>query len=199
VWAGIPSSPNKSLGGLTIGGRYYGAVFGATLAGRIWQSTMNAALAGVPAEAFSGVIDRSYSVGVQHTVPDTSGLTTSIAETVLRQAGFAPVLSSSPVQSTLPAGQVARTSPGAGSSAATGATVTIYVSGGPHAPPGPTPHPTTTVKPTKNPPQGSPTPTPSSSPTTEPSDTPTPEPTETPTDGGGGLMGSHHHRPGSAP
>jgi membrane peptidoglycan carboxypeptidase len=179
VWAGIPSSPNKSLGGMTIGGRYYGAVFGATLAGRIWQSTMNAALKGVPAEPFDGA-DRYYAIGVKHTVPDVGGLPVSIAETELRQEGFSPQLSGTPVQSTVAVGQVARTSPAAGSQAAAGATVVMYVSGGRHAEPGP--HPTQTVKPThSSKPTESPTPssTPTSSPTTEPT------PTESPTDGGG--------------
>ncbi|HVT20578.1 MAG TPA: transglycosylase domain-containing protein [Mycobacteriales bacterium] len=180
VWAGIPSSPNKSLGGLTIGGRYYGAVFGATLAGRIWQSTMNAALSGVPAEPLSGA-DRSYSVGVQHAVPNVAGLSVSTAESVLRQSGFSPSVSRTPVQSNVSAGLVARTSPGAGASAPVGSGITIYVSGGSHAPSGPKPQPTTTV-PHSPPPDNTPTPTPSSS-EPGPTDTPSAEPTETPTDG----------------
>ncbi|HWC36153.1 MAG TPA: penicillin-binding protein [Mycobacteriales bacterium] len=178
VWAGIPSSPNKSLGGLTIGGRYYGAVFGATLAGRIWQATMNRALAGVPAAPFSGP-DQYYTIGVTHTVPDVSGLPASLAESELRQAGFDPQLSSSPVQSTVPVGEVARTSPGAGAQVAAAATVTMYISGGPHAPAGPTSQPTTTVRPTNKPPKGTPTPTPPPSQTP----TPSPSPSETPSNG----------------
>jgi membrane peptidoglycan carboxypeptidase len=183
VWAGIPSSPNKSLGGLTIGGRYYGAVFGATLAGRIWQSTMNAALKGVPAEPFGGV-DRYYAIGVKHMVPDVGGLSVGIAETELRQEGFSPTLSGTPVQSSLPIGQVARTSPAAGSQAAAGATVVMYVSGGSHAPPGP--HPTQTVRATQ-----SSKPTPSSTPTSTPTTTATTEPTPTVSSSdAGGVFGA---------
>ncbi|HVV77418.1 MAG TPA: penicillin-binding protein [Mycobacteriales bacterium] len=180
VWAGIPSSPNKSLGGLTIGGRYYGEVFGATLAGRIWQSTMNGALAGVPAAPFSGA-DQYYTVGVKKAVPDVSGLPVGLAESELRSSGFSPVLSSSPVQSSVPLGEVARTYPAAGSQVGTGATVTIYLSGGAHAPAGPGEHPTTTARPTQKPPDTTPTPTATSSetPSTEPT------PTDSPTDGGG--------------
>jgi membrane peptidoglycan carboxypeptidase len=179
VWAGIPSSPNKSLGGLTIGGRYYGAVYGATLAGRIWQSTMNAALKGVPPKPFD-VPDRSYSAGIAHQVPNVSGLTIGIAEAELEQAGFHVQVSGTPVQSSERAGLVARTSPGAGANAAVGATVVIYVSGGGQAAPGP--EPTHSVKPSHSP-------KPTSSPTTEPTATSSsstdPTPTESPSDGGG--------------
>ncbi len=167
VWAGIPSSPNKSLGGLTIGGRYYGAVFGATLAGRIWQATMNAALRGVPAVAFSGP-DRFYSVGVRQTVPDVIGLPVSIAESQLRGDGFNPVLGHA-IDSTVPIGEVAGTSPGPGTQASEGTTITIYVSDGRH--PHPSSSPITTVSPTPKS-SGSTTPSPSSTPA--PSDTPTP-------------------------
>jgi membrane peptidoglycan carboxypeptidase len=190
VWAGIPSSPNKTLGGLTIGGRYYGAVFGATLAGRIWQATMNAALKGVPPEPFGGP-DRYYSVGVQHAVPNVAGLTVSIAETELEQAGFNAQLSGTPVQSSVRAGLVARTSPGSGAQAAVGTTVVIYVSGGSHAPPGP--RPTITVGPTKS---STPTPTATASSAPTQSTTTEPTPTESPSGGGGVLaqQGAHRRR-----
>lgn len=168
VWAGIPSSPNKSLGGLTIGGRFYGQVFGATLAGRIWQATMNAALRGVPPVAFSG-LDRYYFVGVRHAVPDVIGLSVRAAEAELRQDGFNPVLGGA-TDSSVPVGDVASTSPGAGAQAGTGTTVTVYVSNGQQGPP--TSQPTTTVSPTA-PGSGSPSPGPSGTPTTSPSATPT--------------------------
>ncbi|GAA0424290.1 carboxypeptidase [Acrocarpospora corrugata] len=41
------------LNNVTIGGRYYGAVFGATVPGPIWRDTMIAALKGVPATPFT--------------------------------------------------------------------------------------------------------------------------------------------------
>ncbi|MEO3812718.1 transglycosylase domain-containing protein [Sphaerisporangium sp. B11E5] len=43
------------LNGVTIGGRYYGAVFGATIPGPIWRDTMLAALKGVPATPFTAM------------------------------------------------------------------------------------------------------------------------------------------------
>ncbi|MGJ6967611.1 transglycosylase domain-containing protein [Streptosporangium sp. G11] len=46
------------LNGVTIGGRYYGAVFGATIPGPIWKDTMVAALRGVKATPFTP-IDRA--------------------------------------------------------------------------------------------------------------------------------------------
>ncbi|MGN6472998.1 MAG: penicillin-binding protein [Mycobacteriales bacterium] len=171
VWAGIPSSPNKSLGGLTIGGRYYGQVFGATLAGRIWQATMNAALRGVPPVAFSGP-DRYYFVGVQHAVPDVIGLSVGAAESELRQDGFNPVLGGA-IDSSVPLGAVASTSPGAGAEAGTGTTVAVYVSNGHQGPP--TSQPTTTVTPTPRG-SGSPSPGPSQTPTSSPSATPSESP-----------------------
>jgi membrane peptidoglycan carboxypeptidase len=186
VWAGIPANPNKSLGGLVIGGRYYGVVYGATLAGKIWQSTMNAALRGVPAVPFAGA-DRYYYTGIKHTVPDVSGLSIGNAQAELREEGFNPAVSTTPVQSDVPVGAVARTSPGAGSSVTAGSTVTIYVSGGAHAAPGPKPHPTTTVKESPTPPKHTPSPTASS--TAEPTGSMTPEPTGTPTDGSAGGDG----------
>ncbi len=43
------------LNGVTIGGRYYGAVFGATVPGPIWKDTMIAALKGVKATSFTPI------------------------------------------------------------------------------------------------------------------------------------------------
>jgi membrane peptidoglycan carboxypeptidase len=40
------------LNGVTIGGRYYGAVFGNSVPGPIWKDTMTAALRGVPPTPF---------------------------------------------------------------------------------------------------------------------------------------------------
>jgi membrane peptidoglycan carboxypeptidase len=48
-------SQEHKLTGVTIGGRYYGAVAGATLPGPIWKDTMIGALAGVPPTSFSPI------------------------------------------------------------------------------------------------------------------------------------------------
>ena len=53
-------SQRHKLTGVTIGGRYYGAVAGATLPGPIWKDTMVGALAGVPPTSFTP-IDRPGS------------------------------------------------------------------------------------------------------------------------------------------
>jgi membrane peptidoglycan carboxypeptidase len=41
------------LRGVTIGGRYYGEVFGATISGQIWKATMLKALAGIEPSSFT--------------------------------------------------------------------------------------------------------------------------------------------------
>ncbi|MFE3453933.1 transglycosylase domain-containing protein [Nonomuraea sp. NPDC059194] len=48
-------SRDHKLTGVTIGGRYYGAVAGATLPGPIWKETMIGALRGVPPTSFPAV------------------------------------------------------------------------------------------------------------------------------------------------
>jgi membrane peptidoglycan carboxypeptidase len=161
VWAGIPSNPHESLGYKTIGGRSYGAVFGATLAGKIWQASMNAALQGEPVEQFTGP-SSYYSIGVTTPVPDVSGDLPGDAAAILRQDGFTPIVDPGEVASTVAAGRVARTSPGAGAGASAGATVRIFISNG-KAP-----------KPTAPPKSSGPTSTPSTQPTTPPPSTPPP-------------------------
>jgi membrane peptidoglycan carboxypeptidase len=134
VWAGIPSSPHTSLGYKTIGGRSYGAVFGATLAGHIWQLTMNAALQGVPVEQFTGP-SSYYEIGITTAVPNVAGQSPGNAVAVLTQAGFHPQLVPGTVHSAEKLGTVARTSPPAGASASTGATIKVYISDGTPPPP----------------------------------------------------------------
>jgi beta-lactam-binding protein with PASTA domain len=63
------------------------------------------------------------------TVPSLYGLSTQAAAAALRQAGFSPVVGPT-VDSANTAGTVAYLSPGSGSQAPTGTTVTIYVSDG---------------------------------------------------------------------
>ncbi len=56
VSIGDPRGAQKhKLIGVTIGGRYYGAVAGATLPGPIWKDTMIGALKGVPPTSFTPV------------------------------------------------------------------------------------------------------------------------------------------------
>ncbi|PZG24630.1 penicillin-binding protein [Spongiactinospora gelatinilytica] len=46
---------NHKLNGVTIGGKYYGSVFGATIPGPIWKDTMMAALKGTPKTSFEPI------------------------------------------------------------------------------------------------------------------------------------------------
>ncbi|WP_311922220.1 transglycosylase domain-containing protein [Microbispora sp. H10836] len=56
VSVGDPRGAQKyKLNGVTIGGRYYGSVFGASIPGPIWKDTMLRALRGVPAAEFTPI------------------------------------------------------------------------------------------------------------------------------------------------
>jgi membrane peptidoglycan carboxypeptidase len=164
VWVGNPHRPNSSLSFTTIGGRRYGYVYGATIGGPIWRDTMRAALVGVPVVPLPQA-DRSYVFGKSTTVPDVAGLAAFDAKSVLQQAGFTVAVSSKYVESLLPAGTVAYTSPPAGSSAPQGSTIVLYISNGlpPPAPTQPAPGPSST---------------PSTAPSSSPS-SPAPQPTRT--------------------
>jgi membrane peptidoglycan carboxypeptidase len=165
VWVGNPHRPTSSLAGLTIGGRHYGHVFGADIGGPIWRDTLKAALVGVPVQPLPAA-DHKYVTGQTSSVPDVSGLSAYDAKIALQQAGFSPVQSGTYVESLLPAGTVAYTTPGAGSSVPQGSTVVLHVSNG--LPP-PTPAPAQ-----------SPSPAPSSQPSTPPSSSPSSAPSPAP-------------------
>ncbi|TKK86564.1 penicillin-binding protein [Herbidospora galbida] len=50
------------LNNVTIGGRWYGSVFGATVPGPIWKATMTAALEGIPATPFTPINQSRFGV-----------------------------------------------------------------------------------------------------------------------------------------
>jgi membrane peptidoglycan carboxypeptidase len=158
VWVGNPSRPHTSLNFLSIGGRTYPRVFGATIAGPIWRDTFTAALTGVPVIPLPKP-DPQYIHGLTVPVPDVAGLSVVDATAALRQAGFETVVSPKQINSDLPAGTVAKTSPSG--QAPQGSVITILVSNG-------------------HPPVASPSPTrsPSHAPSTSPSATPAPRPTK---------------------
>src|SRR5437660_8305997 len=141
VWVGNPHRPNDSLDGVPIGGRTYSPVFGATIGGPIWRDTMQSALVGVPVQPLP-LADPKYLYGQTTTVPDVSGLSISDARATLQQDGFQPVVGSQ-VDSLLPAGTVAYTSPPAGSGAPHGSVIVLRISNG-VAPPAPRPSVTPT-------------------------------------------------------
>jgi membrane peptidoglycan carboxypeptidase len=174
VWVGDPKrSTTRTLNGLTIGGRYYGQVFGATIAGPIWRDTLEAALKGEPIIPLPPP-DPSFVNGVTKPVPDVSGLAPRDALDVLKAAGFHGVLAGGSVPSLFPAGTVAFTSPPGGGGAPPGGTITMYLSNG--KPPKPSHSPAPSSSPKPKPTKGSPKPQPP--PTSSPSCNP---------------HGHHHH------
>jgi membrane peptidoglycan carboxypeptidase len=156
VWVGSPTHPHSSLNHLSIGGRRYAPVFGATIAGPIWRDTFVAALKGVPVLPLPKP-DPKFIRGLTVRIPDVTGLSVKDATAALKQAGFQVVVSPKQVNSDLPAGTVAKTSPFG--QAPQGSVVTIFVSNG-HPPPAPKPSPSPT--PTQAPPP-SPSPKPTKS------------------------------------
>lgn len=176
VSVGHPAETQKTLDGVTLGGRTYGQVFGATIAGPIWRATFEQALQGVPVESLPGAISSVYLHGQPSAIPDVSGLPPSAAESQLRGAGFSPVLSSVAVNSLVPAGTVDHTSPGAGYQATPGTTVTIYLSNG-QKPPPPPPAGSTSAQPSTTAPAS---PTQSSTPPPPPAHSHTPHPGKPP-------------------
>ncbi len=188
VSVGHPESPRESLDGVSLGGRTYGAVFGATIAGPIWRDSFEHALQGMPVEPLPTALNPKYVHGPQTAVPDVSGLLPAAAEDKLRAAGFNPTVDPTRVPSLLPAGTVDSTSPAAGSQASTGTTVVLHISNGQP------PKPTHSSSPPKQSPSAKPTPTksspapPSSSPPSS-SSPPVPPPAHAPP----GHRKHHHH------
>ena len=155
VWVGNPRRPHSSLNHLLIGGRRYAPVFGATIAGPIWRDTFEAALKDVPVLPLPKP-DPKFVRGLQIPVPDVAGLSVADAKAALEKAGFQTTVDPKQVDSDLPAGTVARTSPTG--QAPPGSTITIFVSNG-------------------HPPAPKPTGSPTSQPSTSPSPSPSPKPT----------------------
>ncbi|WP_052423652.1 transglycosylase domain-containing protein [Nonomuraea candida] len=65
-------SQRHKLTGVTIGGRYYGAVQGASIPGPIWKDTMVSALRGVPATRFTPIDSARFEGCGEHCRPQTS-------------------------------------------------------------------------------------------------------------------------------
>lgn len=123
------------LAGQSIGGVYISSVSGSGFAGPMWADAMHAIQGNLKYQDF--VKPSSSDVaGVLTTVPSTSGMSVSSAHSALESAGFNAV-DGGTVASASPAGTVAYTSPGAGSSAPSGSAITIYESTGTPPPPPP--------------------------------------------------------------
>lgn len=137
VWVGDPTirktkrCPNgcrKVLPRRTIGGQYYGNVYGATLAAPIWRDVMVVAQKGLPRVDWQRPpLSMTKGSGVR--VPDVRGRPIAEAFSILRNAGFEVTLGR-PVDSKYPAGFIAETSPSGGQVIASGGSIIIYPSTG---------------------------------------------------------------------
>jgi membrane peptidoglycan carboxypeptidase len=134
VWIGDPEPTKdgvpKSMTNITINKHHYGQVFGATISAPIWKSIMTTALKGQKIEKFdkpNGTVTKSVAVSV----PDVTGKSVNDAKNELKGAGFKTVkVNNGLTPSDVPAGNVASTSPSAGSSADPGTEIDINISAG---------------------------------------------------------------------
>jgi membrane peptidoglycan carboxypeptidase len=96
------------------------------------------ALQGLPVKQFRAPTSL-LARGIQVNVPDVVGDSVGGARGQLQNRGFNVRVESKPIDSTQPAGRVAKTDPSGGSTTSKGSIVTVYVSSG--KPPAPTPAP----------------------------------------------------------
>ncbi|MGH3509259.1 MAG: penicillin-binding protein [Nocardioidaceae bacterium] len=118
----------QTLNGHTVGGVYIYGAHGSTNAGPIWGEAMKAIQQYLPNENFVPP-DPLAIAGKSSGIPSLYGMSPAAAANILQKAGFIPVIGAT-VDSSAAAGTVAYTSPGAGTQAPPGTTVTIYVSNG---------------------------------------------------------------------
>jgi membrane peptidoglycan carboxypeptidase len=121
-----------TLNGQTVGGQYVGTAHGSTTAGPMWADAMRAIQDLLPNEDFVRPIKTQAAPDLT-IVPNVVGMSVKDARTTLEGLGFAVDVVGK-VPSDLPAGLVAQTSPGAGSTMYTGSTISLYSSSGPTAP-----------------------------------------------------------------
>ena len=128
----------RTLNGQTVGGVYISGAHGSTNAGPIWGDAMKVVEQFLPDKGFHAPDPRTIE-GQSAVVPSLYGYDPQEAAQILRQNGFNPVIGPT-VDSANTIGAVAYLSPGSGSSAQTGTTVTIYLSdGSPYVAPQPSP------------------------------------------------------------
>lgn len=117
-----------TLNGQVIGGSYVAEAFGSTNAGPMWGDAMKAIAPTLPDEDFRDPSGTAIN-GVLIDVPSVSGMSIEQAQQTLTDAGFTPSIGGY-VNSEAPAGTVAYSSPGAGTSLSSGDTVVLYPSTG---------------------------------------------------------------------
>jgi len=124
----------KSLSGRKIGGRQYGGVYGAVIAAPIWSDIMKVAVRGTDMSDWDDPPPRMLrATGVP--VPVVKGRPILEAKSILEGAGFS-VQFGRPVDSDLPIGTVAESTPSGGTLTTPGDTVIIYPSTGRGGEPG---------------------------------------------------------------
>lgn len=123
-----------TLNGQTVGGSYISSAAGSTTAGPMWGDAMQVIQAWLPDDTFVPPTAQDIA-GVVTGIPVTGGMSIETARATLESAGFLVEVSTTAVNSTYPAGLVAYTVPGGGTSAASGTTLTIYPSNGIPPPP----------------------------------------------------------------
>jgi len=155
-------APVTSLKGQIIGGKLDYSIHGSTTAGPIWKAAMEGALEGQPAPNFVAP-DKATIEGKKTDIPNVTGYSIASATTVLKAAGFTVAVGNT-VDSSYPAGVIARQSQFG--SSGVGTTVYIYPSTGtpyvapPPPPPKATPSPPPPGPPGKTKPPGRPKPKP---------------------------------------
>jgi membrane peptidoglycan carboxypeptidase len=117
-----------TLNGQYVGGQYISRAFGSTQAGPIWGQAMRAIEGSLPDVDFVEP-DPTAIMGQIVDVPDVTGQEAADAADELREAGFVPNVGRY-VDSRLPKGQVAYTSPVAGARVGSGTLVTMFISDG---------------------------------------------------------------------
>ena len=146
VFVGNPDSNQYPLEGVTIGGQYYGTVYGGTIPAPIWRDSMSAALVDRPVQAFYEPPSESM-VRPEVYLPDVRNLSITAATNVLEDAGFDVTVASERIFSGYPKETVADTDPNPGSLVLPGSTVTLNVSKGEEPAPPPTTAPPTPGQP----------------------------------------------------
>lgn len=128
------------LAGQTVGGEYIATASGSGFAGPMWGDAMKVIEQWLDDTAFTPPSTTEIS-GVLTQVPSTGGLSLQEAQRILKAAGFSTSVGGYR-DSSYAVGTVAYTSPAAGETLASGATIVIYQSDGtPYVPPPPPPPP----------------------------------------------------------
>ncbi|UFU03392.1 penicillin-binding protein [Ruania suaedae] len=137
VWVGH-SEGSESLFNETINGVQRQYWYGGNIAAPIWQDYMSQAVNGMPVETFEEADDREI-LGERRSVPNVVGMNAGAAADALEDAGFRARTSATIYSDSVPAGNVAGTSPGAGSQLRPGSSVGLLISEGRQPEPEPEP------------------------------------------------------------